>query len=140
MQLETFIAKEILYELLTADIQLAGLVGNNIYDTVAPSTAIEPFIIFNRQSEVPLITLDHERPLVNYEYLVKAITKGSSYMPLKPIVERIDNILDKFIGQSATGFIDIIERLSTIEYPEFDANGIQYMHLGAIYSIIVRSK
>lgn len=50
--------KEAIYSILTQDAGVSALVGTKVYPSVAPSSALEPFIVYSVISNAPIHTMD----------------------------------------------------------------------------------
>lgn len=73
------------------------------------------------------------------QFQVKAVCRGTSYAPVIPVYQRINELLESKVAQEPAqgGLILTAERVSGIQYPE-RANGIEYRHLGGLYEALTQ--
>lgn len=123
--------------LLSDDATLMGLVSE-VYTDSAPMEATYPFVLVSLQDATDEIGLGGEFIVSGLSYVVRAVGRGASYLPLEPIAERIKAVLHKATGAAGNG--EVFECLQTepIAYPETGADGQQYRHLGGLYELVVR--
>lgn len=125
-----------LYATLTADSELAILVGDSVSGTLAPAPLTPPYVTFLMQSSVDIITgAGGDRITTDNLYIVKAVVAGSGWDQAIPIAARINMLLhrpNETINVPGGSLVSIGERI--VQYPEVDA-GIQYRHLGRIFRI-----
>lgn len=115
---------------------VAGL-GTRIYEDLAPEGTTYPFIVVQCQSPPRDIRgVGETRVMVDTLFLVKAVSQGTSYDPLTPIVKVIDTAMTSpqggTVGADGLVFTSIREdqfSLTTVEA------GTQFRHLGGEYRI-----
>lgn len=127
-------AMEWIYDTLSADVTLAGLVSTRIYDGLAPQGSAFPFVAFNHQGGADLRGVGTERVFNNSLYQVKAVTKGGSYVSGAAIADRIDTLLHGQNGTTSDGVIIGCVRDQALMLIE-QQNGVEYRHIGGIYRI-----
>jgi hypothetical protein len=123
-----------LYETLSGDATLAGMVDARIYEDMAPEAASHPLIVFELAESADENAVNGSRAAVSAEVTVRAIGEGLDFAPLAPVVNRVDALLHQQRG-SVTG-LDILGcvRLRSIKYPEADTDA-HYVHRGGVYRI-----
>jgi len=125
---------EWIYDTLSADSTLTGLVSTRIYDGLAPQGAAFPFVVFNHQGGSDLRGVGSERVFNNSLYQVKAVTKGGSFSSGATIADRIDALLQAASGTTSDGVILGCVREQAIMLIE-QQSGVEYRHVGGIYRI-----
>ena len=123
-----------LYAILSDNAELGEKV-TGVYNAVAPETAEYPFVIFNEQSGTDSYVFgDYSHR--NLVYLVKCVAKSPSAKVAGEVYDIIESILmDRQLTMD--GYKNIyLRRESDVKYPEV-VDGIQYWHVGALYSITV---
>ena len=122
--------------LFVGDATLHAVVADRIYDTLAPSTATYPLIVFQFQGGHDVATVSTERILVDGEWLVRAIDQAETFTDdLKTAADRINALLQGQSGSPAGGTVYMADRRQPYQLVESDA-GVQYRHLGGIYRIL----
>lgn len=127
-----------LYQILSGDGTVAGIVGTRIFSGVIPQTiSTWPCIVYlplspGEDVRGPGATRIWAAPL----YLVKAVTQGGSVAALQTLVDRIDTLLHGQKGGTADAVIQFAIRerpfrMTTIEEP----GNTVYQHLGGEYRI-----
>lgn len=126
-----------LYEVLSGDSTLTGLVGGRIVNTLEALGNVEtPFVVFSMASTRDIVGIGGVRIDTESIYIVKAVTAGSSNQEAKPIAARIDQLLhlpNTTITISGGSSLTCM-RERTIGAPE-EVSGQQYRHLGGYYRI-----
>ncbi len=132
--LEEHAAEQYLFTMLTADAQVAALVGTRVYSGLAPHNATYPFVVFSL-----IDGFDHTtqgvRLMADLTYLVECVAEGASY-PFT-LAGHIDRVL-----RDSAGFVDAftvnVDRISGFTLPEAAQGGKQYRRAGGRYLISVR--
>lgn len=127
-----------LYELLSADPELAGMVENRIFAYVAPALAVYPLVIFAFQGGSDVYASGKARVMSHLEYQVKAVCEGATYTGIVAIADRLDALLHGASGATATVRVMSCIRQAPLAYPEITDDGMQYRHLGGIYRLQVQ--
>lgn len=130
---------------LRSDATLLGLVGQNIYNALAPdelSTAgsvDDAYVVFNFVTgDVEHVALTHVSSIVQVasRYGVKVVGKGRDSMRLRPILRRLDLL------HGAEGDLDghhfICQRAAPLRYLE-TADGHHWWHRGSQFDITVHN-
>jgi hypothetical protein len=126
-----------LYSQLAGGSALTNLLGGTaIYQYLAPEGISPPYVIYQRQSQVPAYVLSGVA-MEDAVYMVKGVTEGPSAVLAGSVAGAIDTLLqDQTLG-TVTGYTHIhLRRESSIDYVETD-NGVRYSHRGATYRIMV---
>lgn len=138
---EGLAASDWLYDTLTADATLQGLLGGpsgiaqRVGEGILPTNTALPLVTYTVGPEGNIVAAVGEiellaQPLV----LVKAIGQGQSYGPLYPIFQRVHALLVAQVNRPTPfGLISSVRRTSLVQYPERD-NGTEYRHLGGLYA------
>lgn len=135
--IEVAYADQWLYDKLTTDVTLAGLVGNRIYSYVAPAGATFPLIVYAYQGGNDLAEVGNLRIFNTGLYQVKAVGQGLSMAAIAPIAHRIDTVLHRASGSVVGGSILACVREQPLSYAEH-SGGVRYNHLGGLYRILVQ--
>lgn len=124
--------------LLTGDATLTGLVADRVFSEVAPEGTATPFIVFQAQSDsVDALGVGQARIMSASVYMVKAVTSGSSYAPLIPIADRIDELLHRASGSADGASILASTRERTLRLHEHQ-DGVEWRTLASSFRIIVQ--
>jgi len=139
MSVETVLIETWLYETLTGDTTLSGLVNSRVYAYVVPREAALPAVVYNRQAGHDVLGVDATRILANEVYQVKVIGSGGlpAMAALQTIADRIDALLHRASGVLTGGQILSCTREQAVSYVEQDG-AVVYSHLGGLYRILVR--
>lgn len=112
---------------------VAGPVADRVYADVAPTGATWPVIVFNIQSPGrDNTTLEGIRQLVTPLVLVRAVTQGASYVPLKAIDQYIDLRLTL---QTGVGIASCVRESPFLKAETID--GVSYRQLGGLYRLFL---
>lgn len=132
---ETTIIDEWLYATLTADAQVAAIVGNRVYNTVAPREATFPCIVFQHQASTDVAGVGALRIMVNALYVVRGIVEGRSFH--RSLASAIDAAIHRKDAILSGGEVLSCTREEPFSLAE-DVDGAEYRHLGGIYRIYVQ--
>lgn len=138
MSIETRYVDAWLDTILRNDTILAGLVGDRIYNMLAPPEAALPLIVWSYQGGTDLMALGAHRILANVLYQVKTIAQGFSFATLRAIADRCDTLLHGTTGAVAGGLILSSVREQIVQFTEIE-EGVPYRHLGGLYRIQVQA-
>jgi len=87
-------------------------------------------------------TDQQDRIMADSLWLVKAVAKGSSFVPVRKLARAIDLVLDRTSGAVAlddfAGTIMACVRVGTVRYAELDQTGTPWKHQGVLYRIQVQ--
>lgn len=138
MPVETFTADDFLFDRLSTDPVLIPLIPGGVHVDVAPETVEEyPYIVFNLQAPRDIRGVGPARIMADLLYTIKATTRGNSYLPLREIANRIDEILTAASGSAIGGNVLHVIREESIHFPE-TVNGVEYRHLGGLFRLYVQ--
>lgn len=131
--------RRFIYDALTADPDLAALVGTRIYADVAPEPSW-PAVVFGTISPgVDTTANGGTRVLTNPLFLVRGISEGHGQTTLEQIADRIDAALQAAFGRvGEDAYVAGIVRESTHDMPEM-AEGKLLRHLGGRYRVHVHA-
>lgn len=110
--------------------------STRVYEDVAPHDALMPFIVWQCQSPPRDIRgVGVFRVMVDTLYVVKAVSQGTSYAPLAPVVAAIDRAMTNAEGSAVEdGLV-----LTSVRNDQFSlrevAEGTEFRHLGGEYRI-----
>lgn len=122
-----------LYQVLSGDATLSGLVGGRIYNTLAPQDAAMPFVVFNVQASGDTYTLGPTALGVDTVYQVKCIAPSRGVA--EPVLLRLDELLSAQSGTStATVRILAVMRTGWVSYTEY-GDGVRYEHVGGLWRV-----
>lgn len=136
--IEIVFVNQWLYTLLSGDATMTSLVGNRIYDSIAPVGVAFPLVLFNFQGGSDVSVVGGVRVMNSGLYQVKAVVQSGSNASALPIANRIDALLHRATGSAPGGLILASVREQPIAYPEVSKEGIQYRHLGGLYRVIAQ--
>lgn len=125
-----------LYQILSTDGQLVGLVGaDSISGTLSSTELKAPYVTFLCQSSIDVRGTGGVRISTDNLYEVKAVAQTGSWDDVLPIARRIEQLINRPFETvtTAAGALTCV-RERTIQYPEVD-EGLQYRHLGGVYRI-----
>lgn len=123
-----------LYDCLSGDATLTGLVGSRIVDRIAERGQDYPLVVFQFQGGHDVMGVAAARLLGQEVFLVKAVGRAPSYATLKPIAKRIDELLHKAHGETDDGKVRACVREQPFKMVEL-IDGIEYRHLGGLYRL-----
>jgi hypothetical protein len=124
-----------LYQTLTGDGTVAGIVGTRCYAGIAPQTAAYPCIVYtNLSGGEDVRGTGRTRIMAAPLYLIKGVTQGGSVAALQTLVDRIDTLLNGQTGGTADAVIQFCIRerpfrMVTVEEP----GNTVFQHLGGEY-------
>lgn len=123
---------------LTNDPPLQALLGadyaNRVWSDLAPEHVSGIVVVSQYQDDGnDLLGVGTARWATRGTWVVKAITPGMSYEPLRLIYQRVDAILHGASGSVADGPVFAFVREGPVRYPE-QANDQHYRHLGGRYT------
>lgn len=124
-----------IYGVLSADTQLAGLVGTRIYGDLAPQQATMPFVLFSFLGGADrFVTLTARS--TNAIYLIRGVAQSSSFSEVEAIGDRID-VAIRVPNQGSLvrdTLITSVVREQPHQRKDLE-NGVPYVYLGGFYRI-----
>lgn len=106
----------------------------SVYRSEAPPSASPPFVVFQRQSGLPLYVLGG-RWGIDATYIVKAITEGHSTIAADAIDVEIEAALGDATFTLSGGGVLYCRRVEDVDYPEQAPGGVRFNHRGGVYRI-----
>jgi hypothetical protein len=100
---------DVIYNLLSNDATVSGLVGLKIYPYLGTENIVYPYIIYDQTTLQPTDTKDGVSELDTISYDVEIYTKSPS--ELTSIANAVRNVLDRYNGTVNTKLIDSIRYL-----------------------------
>jgi len=134
MSQEVLLVDRWLYELLTSDSTLVGLVGGRVYGYLGEQDGALPYVLYSYQGGHDVRGNGPTRFMVSLLYQVKVVGVGASFQPLREIADRLDRILQGASGTVSGGRVLVCVREQPINFPEVD-NGVVYRHVGGLWRI-----
>jgi hypothetical protein len=132
---ETARVRSFIYQTLTGDATMQGLIGTKLYNGVIPAaTALPAGVMQLLSGGNDLMGVGGVRIWADTLWLVKFIAKGASTGPLEPIAARADELLHAASGTVNNGVIWECVRERPFELPTVE-NGVNYVQLGGEYRI-----
>lgn len=128
-------AMEWIFDTLSADATLTGLVSTRIYDGLAPQGSSYPFVIFNHQGGADVRGVGTFRAMNSSLFQIRAHTESESYSSATAIADRIDTVLQGAAGSKDGAYIATCVREQPLMLLEQN-NGIQYRSAGGLYRLI----
>lgn len=138
--IKNFIAEEFIKSRLSSDATLIALLGSNnkIFADVAPKGISFPIITFRYQVYADVGVIDGNIPVQQYTYIVAATIDGKAIAAIKPIADRVDELLHKSSGTVNSGTVLSCTFDSIYRQAYTDVNGIDYRDLGGMYNLMVQ--
>lgn len=138
---ETVAVDEWLHDALTADSQLAALVGTGLWADQAPQGAQFPMVLWQLQAPSPdTVAVGGTRLVSGGLWLVRGVDQTHSFAGLlRQISDRIDEVLHGLAGATVSGVtVDscIREQPFRLVEPGLGDAGRPVRHLGGIYRIV----
>ena len=123
-----------IYQTLSGDATVTGVVGTRIYAEEAPQGAIFPLILFAHIGNVDIVRAFGDGRLAKNIYLVRVVAQGSSSDPIKAVADRFDTLLLK---RNVT--VDGV-RIAYVQHDQHafrkdSENGVPVVYLGSYYLI-----
>jgi hypothetical protein len=131
--LEAASAEEFIFDTLTGDTTLTGLIGGRVFNTQAVQGAAYPLVVYQWMSGQDYAAVGAERIWTNLLYLVKAIADNALYPDA--IAARIDALLHRASGNVTNGVVWSCTREQVIRLPDAVA-GSQFRQSGAVYRLL----
>lgn len=132
---ETARIRSWLYQTITGDTTLAGLIGTRFYHGVAPAGTQYPFVVAQMLSGGnDLLGVGGIRIWAAPLFIIKAVCKGSSTGPVEPVANRIDAVLHAASGTVTNGVIWECVRERPFDLPTLE-DGVNYQQLGGEYRV-----
>lgn len=131
------LAQTFIYGRLHGDATLMGMIPGGIHEDYAPDGTASPWVVVkemdpgrdNQPLGAPRIG---SKPL----YIVEAVGKLRSYLPLDPIAARIDQLLQGASGPAGDGYIFDCRRVGSWQQAEL-IDTVDYRHLGGQYRLFL---
>ncbi|NLD42337.1 MAG: DUF3168 domain-containing protein [Chloroflexi bacterium] len=129
-----------LYSTLTADGEIATMVGGRVYDALAPRGAALPYIVFQLQAAAgDTVVVGGIRLAANALYAVRAVTQGHGYAGARAIAAQVDRVLHGRRAVQEGGVVLSCHRERPLKLPPGIAEGgAVYYQEGGIYRLRVR--
>lgn len=134
---ELGVAARFLTSVLTADTQLAALVGPRIYPSVAPQGTAYPFLVWSFIAGEDVRVLGPGRLWTNALYQILAYTNGV-FATVRQIASRVDDLLSAASGAATGGYVYTCTRERALESVD-DSSGVNYPRAGAEWRLVVQS-
>lgn len=134
---ETTLIDQWIEATLSAASAVTDLVGTRIYADVAPPNIEYPFVVYQLQSPDDVRGVSSARILTSTLYVVKAVSIGTNFNALQPVVEAIDGVLHQASGPVTGGQVLACVRERPFRLVEVN-EGNTYRHLGGEYRIQVQ--
>lgn len=122
-----------LYETLSGDSELAGMVGGRIVGTLSQGAVATPYVVYFLSSSRDVYTVPTIRVDTDSRYTVKAVGTGATWSQVARIAAHLDALLHGAQATTSYGTVACV-RDTVIQYAEVDG-GTQYRHLGAVFRV-----
>ena len=138
--LEQVVLDDWLMVRLIADASLAAIIGDRVFQGVAPPSAIYPLVVFQLQSPQDVRGIGTARIITNLTYIVKVLVEASYWTAnQRAAVNRIDALLHGVINQAVAGG-SVLSGMRTEPYSLVEPfEGKQVRHLGGTYAFQVQA-
>lgn len=137
MSVETRYVDAWLDTTLRNDPVLSSLINGRVYNTLAPTDAPLPYVVWSYQGGSDVAAIGTQRVFVRCVYQVRAVGTGSSYVPLRNIADRVDVVLHGATGSVPGGRILSVAREQVVQLLEV-IDGIMVRYLGGLYRVLVQ--
>lgn len=139
MSYDPAVVRQWLYETLTADSSLMGMVPGGVWRGTAPPGTSYPFISFHLQAPgLDTKSVSGRRILSNGLWMLRATgVEGDSDQDLDAIAARMDTVLDRAGGTAGTGRVYMATREQPWDRP-YDDEGKTFVEAGGLYRIWVQ--
>jgi hypothetical protein len=135
-----------IYGKMSGDTTLNALLGvpatgysKSIYYQVAPANAGYPFVVFQKQSGVPIYQFGTQpNTSAKFEtdvWLIKAVDRNTSADAAETVQARLNTLLTDGTLSISGGTQMYLRRQSDVEYLE-DEDGVRYQHAGSLYRLL----
>lgn len=125
-----------LYSTLSGDATLTGMVVN-VVGAITPDIQEGRYVSFALSSSRDIGGVGTARIMVDALYIVTVLGQTTSQDELAPVARRIDELLHGKSVTTPNGSLTCVRR-DVISYPEV-IQGLAYLHLGGLYSIVANS-
>lgn len=132
--LEAAAAEEWLNATLNGDATLLAAVPSGFYDTLPAPNTPYPVGIYQFMSGIDYAAVGAFRIWQSMVYMVKVIGETADFATLNAAIARLDALLHRASGTSASGTVWSCTREQSIRLPDA-IEGRQYRHSGALYRI-----
>lgn len=126
-----------IFQTLSNDEAIRAVVGERVFDTIAPNNAEYPIIVFSSSSPRDVRGV-RVRAMSTFSYTVKVIDKAKTYSGIEALAEAIDKALELKSGPAAGGVILSCHRETPFSYIE-SVDGLEFRHLGGLYFIAAKN-
>jgi hypothetical protein len=133
------LAQTFIYSRLSADGTLRGLIPGGIHSEYAPEGTASPWVVYKQMDpgrDLTALGADAQRIKSEPLYIIEAVGKVGSYLPLDPIAARIDALLQGASGAAGDGYVSDCRRESAYSLAEL-VDTVDYRHLGGQYRLIL---
>lgn len=132
-----------LRDTLLAHSAVSDLVGNGVFEDLAPQDSAPPYIVFGLHAARVLSVAGADARIFTIpDYYVRAVVESESYAPADAIALAIDAALEGALGQVTVGGVTYqirgVFQTLPLRYPEVEG-GVQYRHAGAVYRTYVHT-
>lgn len=127
-------ADAFLYEKLSGDATLTGLVGSRIYADVAPKVATYPFILFSLVNGTPTRGVGPAVIWFDELWQVAAVDDGRGYETCGEIIDRVRAVLDASSGTLDDGTVVACMEVGYFRFSAVE-HGVVYKTLGLEFRV-----
>lgn len=130
---------EWLHGVLVADAALMAMLPGGVHPDIRPAGSSSPALVYYVSDPGPdVMVVGQYRIAIEPTYTVRADVKGKSYGPLRPILDRVDELLHRANGATAVVEVASCTRTAVIApYTSVDSQGETNRHAGAEYFLEV---
>lgn len=123
---------------LNGDLTLTAMLATttSIYHRRAPLNSAFPFIIFNKQSGIPIWAFGGN-PIANQTWLFKGIDRANSSSKAEDIDKQIGVVLTDPVMTLTDGTLLYLRRESDVDYEEGTDPDFQIHHVGGLYRTMI---
>lgn len=119
---------------LLADADVIAIIGDRVYQDVAPASAIYPFIVIQNQLSDDMLGVGSVRIYTDTIFIVKAVAQVDTYDPLRPLAKAIDVALNGVTGSVLDGTVFACIREESFRLAETE-EGVHHKNLGGSYRL-----
>lgn len=134
-------AKKWIYESLSGNADITGVVGTRIYMDYAPespASRVFPYVLCNFLGGADVDGLGTNRIATRPLFQVRLVTNGRPDTSARLVEKRIDDVLQNAVYDPSGDWYFTARRDQPIDRPELDAaTGKHYGNIGGIYRLFV---
>ena len=134
-------AKKWIRAVLTANVDIAAVVGTRVFADRSPSPVVFPYIIYNFLGGTDVQGLGTARLLARPLFQVRVVGEGSPNTDARKVDKRIDTVLQNAVNQQSGDYYFSARREQPVDRPELDpATNKVFFNLGGLFRLYIGRK